>query len=160
YLARRRENSAGQGRGEADLYAVKVLHSEHAADPRLRARFDREARLGLSHPNTVQVLDHGQTKDGACFYAMEYLPGLNLDELLDRAGPPPADRVIALLRQACRGLAAAHAQGLVHRDIKPANLFLVQRDGRDVVKLLDFGLVKPLAETGAERLTQDGAISG
>ncbi|MFO0969586.1 MAG: serine/threonine-protein kinase [Gemmataceae bacterium] len=144
------------------LCAVKILRPEHAADPRLRARFEREARLAshASHPNVVAIFDHGQTDDGACFYAMEYLPGLDLEELIERAGPLPVDRVIDLVRQACRGLAAAHAQGLVHRDIKPANLFLVERDGRDLVKLLDFGLVKPRAESTSERLTQDGAISG
>ena len=78
---------------------------------------------------------------------MEYLPGLSLAELVERHGPLPAERVIYLLRQACQALQEAHAAGLIHRDIKPANIFAALRGGRhDVAKLLDFGLVKPVAE--------------
>jgi serine/threonine-protein kinase len=92
---------------------------------------------------------------------MEYLPGLNLEELLQRYGPMPAERVIHLLRQACQGLREAHAIGLIHRDVKPGNVFVAQRGGLyDVVKVLDFGLVKPVAETASARLTQEGSISG
>jgi serine/threonine-protein kinase len=92
---------------------------------------------------------------------MEYLPGLSLEELLQRYGPLPAERVVHLLRQICQGLREAHAIGLIHRDIKPGNVFAAQRGGLyDVGKLLDFGLVKPLKETPAARLTQEGGISG
>jgi serine/threonine protein kinase len=81
--------------------------------------------------------------------------------LLERHGPVPAARVVSLLQQACRGLHEAHSIGLIHRDIKPANLFVAQRGGQfDVVKLLDFGLVKPVAEMLSSGLTQEGAISG
>jgi serine/threonine-protein kinase len=81
--------------------------------------------------------------------------------LLERHGPVPAARAVHLLRQACQGLREAHAIGLIHRDIKPGNLFAAQRGGLyDVVKLLDFGLVKPVAEMLSPRLTQEGAISG
>src|SRR5262249_7336909 len=90
-----------------------------------------------------------------------YLPGLSLEDLLDLAGPLPAERVIHFLRQICLGLREAHSIGLVHRDIKPGNVFVARRGGmHDVVKLLDFGLVKPVAEISSERLTQDGALSG
>jgi eukaryotic-like serine/threonine-protein kinase len=92
---------------------------------------------------------------------MEYLPGLSLEDLLQRHGPLPAERVVHLLRQTCHGLREAHAIGLIHRDIKPGNIFAAQRGGLyDVVKLLDFGLVKPVAEIPSSRLTQEGAISG
>jgi serine/threonine-protein kinase len=92
---------------------------------------------------------------------MEYLPGLSLEELLERHGPLPPERVIHLMRQTCQGLREAHAIGLIHRDIKPGNLFAAQRGGLyDVVKLLDFGLVKPLTEAPSVRLTQEGGISG
>ena len=143
--------------------AVKLIHPEQAGDPLVLARFEREVRMTarLSHWNSVEVFDYGHTDDGTFFYVMEYLPGLNLEELLERHGPVPAARAIHLLRQACRGLQEAHSIGLIHRDIKPANLFVAQRGGQhDVVKLLDFGLVKPVAEMLSSGLTQEGAISG
>src|SRR5262249_21306735 len=104
--------------------------------------------------------DYGRTDDGTFFYAMEYLPGLSLEELLARYGPLSPERVVHLLRQTCEGLREAHAIGLIHRDIKPANIFAAQRGGLfDVAKLLDFGLVKPVAEISMQ-LTQEGSITG
>src|SRR5947209_2716467 len=92
---------------------------------------------------------------------MEYLPGMSLEDLLERHGPLAPERVVHLLRQTCQGLHEAHGIGLIHRDIKPANIFVAQRGGLyDVAKLLDFGLVKPVAEIPSARLTHDGAISG
>src|SRR5262249_8506021 len=126
-------------------------------------RFEREVQMTarLSHWNTIEIFDYGRTDDGTFFYVMEYLPGLSLDALLERHGPLPAERVVHMLRQACQGLREAHSIGLIHRDIKPGNLFAAKRGGHyDVVKVLDFGLVKPVAEIGSSRLTQDGVISG
>jgi serine/threonine-protein kinase len=143
--------------------AIKLIHPEQAGDPRVLARFEREVRMTarLSHWNTVEIFDYGRTDDGTFFYVMEYLPGLSLEDLLERHGPLPAERVIHLLRQTCHGLREAHAVGLIHRDIKPGNIFAAQRGGLyDVAKLLDFGLVKPVAEVPSARLTVDGAISG
>jgi hypothetical protein len=143
--------------------AIKLIHPDQAGDPHVLARFEREVRMTarLSHWNTVEIFDYGRTDDGTFFYVMEYLPGLSLEALLERHGPLPAERVVHLLRQTCQGLREAHAIGLIHRDIKPANVFAAQRGGLyDVVKLLDFGLAKPVAETSSARLTQDGAISG
>jgi serine/threonine-protein kinase len=115
----------------------------------------------LSHWNTVEIYDYGRTEDGTFFYVMEYLPGLSLEDLVERHGPLPAERVVHLLRQTCLALREAHAIGLIHRDIKPGNVFVAQRGGLyDVAKLLDFGLVKPVAELPAARLTHEGAISG
>jgi Serine/threonine protein kinase len=131
--------------------------------PRVLARFEREVRMTarLSHWNTVEIFDYGRTDDGTFFYVMEYLPGLSLEDLLERHGPLPAERVVHFLRQICQGLREAHAIGLIHRDIKPGNVFAAQRGGHyDVVKLLDFGLVKPVTEAPSARLTQDGGISG
>ena len=100
----------------------------------------------LSHPNTITIYDYGRTPDGIFYYAMEYLDGITLEELVRREGQIPAGRTIHILRQACRALAEAHEHGLLHRDIKPANIFLTERGGEpDVVKVLDFGLVKPIA---------------
>jgi serine/threonine-protein kinase len=143
--------------------AIKLIRPEQAGDPRVLARFEREVRMTarLSHWNTVEIFDYGRTEDGTFFYVMEYLPGLSLEDLLQQHGPLLAERVIYLLRQACRGLQEAHAIGMIHRDIKPANVFAAHRGGQyDVVKLLDFGLVKPVAEIASARLTQEGAISG
>jgi serine/threonine-protein kinase len=143
--------------------AIKLIHPDQAGDPHALARFEREVRMTarLSHWNTVEIFDYGRTDDGSFFYVMEYLPGLSLEDLLERHGPLPASRVIHLLRQTCQGLREAHAIGLIHRDIKPGNLFAAQRGGLyDVVKVLDFGLVKPVAETGSPRLTEEGCISG
>src|SRR5947209_11735649 len=92
---------------------------------------------------------------------MEYLPGMSLEDLLERHGPLAPERVVHLLRQTCQGLHEAHGIGLIHRDIKPGNVFVAQRGGLyDVAKLLDFGLVKPVTELPAARLTQEGAIAG
>ncbi|MCI0375995.1 MAG: serine/threonine protein kinase [Gemmataceae bacterium] len=143
--------------------AVKLIRAEQAGDPQALARFEREVQMTaqLSHWNTIEIYDYGRTEDGTFYYVMEYLPGLSLEELLDRHGPLPAKRVIHLLRQTCQGLREAHAIGLIHRDIKPGNIFVSQRGGLfDVAKLLDFGLVKPVAEIPSARLTQEGAISG
>jgi eukaryotic-like serine/threonine-protein kinase len=143
--------------------AIKLIHPERAGDPQVLARFEREVRMTarLSHWNTVEVFDFGRTDDGSFYYVMEYLPGLSLEALLQRHGPLSAERVVHLVRQVCQGLREAHAIGLIHRDIKPGNVFAAQRGGLyDVAKLLDFGLVKPMAENPSARLTQEGGISG
>jgi serine/threonine-protein kinase len=92
---------------------------------------------------------------------MEYLPGLTLQELVERGGPLPASRAVHFLRQVCGALQEAHAAGLIHRDLKPGNIMVCQRGGvHDVAKLLDFGLVRPLESAGDSKLTQDGTITG
>ena len=124
--------------------AVKLLLPE-SADAASVERFEREVRLTcqLTHPNTIQVYDYGHTPDGIFYYAMEYLCGLNLHELIARFGPQPESRVVHILAQVCDSLAEAHSLGLIHRDIKPANIFLCHRGGvADCVKVLDFGLVR------------------
>jgi serine/threonine-protein kinase len=143
--------------------AIKLIHPQQAGDPHVLARFEREVQMTarLSHWNTIEIYDYGRTEDGTFFYVMEYLPGLSLEHLLDRHGRLPPERVVYFLRQTCQALREAHAIGLIHRDIKPGNIFAAQRGGlHDIAKLLDFGLVKPLAEVSSVRLTQDGAISG
>jgi serine/threonine-protein kinase len=143
--------------------AIKLIRPEKAGDPRVLARFEREVQstARLSHWNTVDIFDYGRTEDGTFYYVMEYLPGMNLAELVRAGGPLPAARAIHLIRQACNALAEAHDLGLVHRDIKPANIFAAMRGGRhDVVKLLDFGLAKPVVNVDGAQLTQEGSITG
>ncbi|MHC4180784.1 MAG: serine/threonine-protein kinase, partial [Planctomycetota bacterium] len=142
---------------------VKLIRPDKAGDARVLARFQREVRATakLSHWNTIEIFDYGSTEDGTFYYVMEYLPGMSLRGLVERFGSVPAARVIHLLRQACDALGEAHAAGLIHRDIKPGNIFAARRGGvYDVVKLLDFGLVKPFTDEQPIELTTEGSITG
>jgi len=124
--------------------AIKVLPPEKMGDENVR-RFEREVQLTsqLTHPNTICIYDYGRTPDGLFYYAMEYLDGFTLTELVELAGPLPPARVAFLMRQAAGSLDEAHGIGLIHRDVKPDNIVVCARGGAaDVVKVLDFGLVK------------------
>ncbi len=143
--------------------ALKLIKPEAGTNPTALARFEREVRSAsrLSHPNTIAIFDYGHSEDGTFYYVMEYLPGMSLEALVQKTGPLPPGRVIYLLRQACAGLAEAHAIGLVHRDMKPANVFIAHRGGEtDVAKVLDFGLVKLTQDPEAPTLTADLTVSG
>jgi len=147
--------------------AVKLLRRELtgrlSASEReaLNLRFQREvqATAMLSSPHTVAVFDFGHTHDGSLYYVMELLHGLDIETLVAKHGPQPAERVIYLLRQACDSLAEAHRRSLIHRDIKPANIYLCAVGLKvDFVKILDFGLVRDLSTN--VRLTTEGSVSG
>ncbi len=136
--------------------AIKMLLPGRMA-PTAVARFEREVHqlARLNHPNTIAIYDYGRTPDGVFYYAMEYVDGLDLEDLVEAIGPLPPGRVVHLLIQICESLAEAHDLGLVHRDIKPANVLVGQRGGiPDFVKVLDFGLVKDLGSKDGVTLTQ------
>ncbi len=142
--------------------ALKLLLPERTGHDSI-ARFEREVQLTsqLTHPNTVAVYDYGRTPDGVFYYAMEYIDGLSLAELVERHGPQPAGRCVHILQQAAGALLEAHTLGLIHRDVKPANILLCERAGSaDVVKLLDFGLVKDIRPSADPSLTQTNSLTG
>ncbi|MBL8814603.1 MAG: serine/threonine protein kinase [Planctomyces sp.] len=142
--------------------AVKFLDPKKTNEQTI-ARFEREVRLTakLTHPNTIAVFDYGTTPEGIFYYAMEYLDGVNLEDLVRRDGALPEGRVIHILKQICGSLAEAHAIGLIHRDVKPANIILTCRAGLfDFAKLLDFGLVKAVDESRQAGITTEGALTG
>jgi eukaryotic-like serine/threonine-protein kinase len=136
-----------------------------AASSEAIRRFEREAQViaRLRSPHTVDLFDFGIATDGAFYYVMELLDGLDADALLRRYGPIPPERAIHLLRQVCHSLSEAQSCGLVHRDIKPANVFLCRYgEEYDFVKVLDFGIVGTVrdpAEPSADR-TQENAVQG
>ena len=141
--------------------AVKFLKPE-AVNPQTIARFEREVQLTsqLTHPNTINVYDYGHTPEGIFYYAMEYLPGLNLAQLIEMEGHLPAGRVIHILKHICFSLEEAHSIDLIHRDIKPLNVILCERGGQfDAVKVLDFGLVKDISGQSTEH-TQAHEMTG
>jgi serine/threonine protein kinase len=134
YLAERTEGK--------ERVAVKVLHRELIEQPHAVIRFTQLGAMAmkLRHPNVVQVFDCGTLEAGQPYWVMEYLEGQDLGELLSQNGPIDYHRMLEIAGPVCSALHAAHQAGLVHLDIKPSNIFLAHERGREVVKLIDFGI--------------------
>jgi serine/threonine-protein kinase len=142
--------------------ALKILSPSPDADDRaafeVRFRLEAETLAALNHPNIVTLYDYGQTDDGRCYLALEYIDGPRFTDLL-REGPLPAERIVPLVLQVLRALRYAHRRGVVHRDLKPSNLLIrTDDDGEEQVKVVDFGLVKVLEDD--QSLTRAGLVLG
>ncbi len=143
--------------------AVKVLKSTLGDSLEALERLRRESRAAreLRHPNAVEVHELRVTADSVAFLVMEYLEGHGLDVELREHRILPPQRAAEVLLPVCEVLAAAHAREMVHRDVKPANVFLQETPQGERVKVLDFGLAKPLAASALERsITLEGSILG
>lgn len=140
--------------------ALKIMKLDHYSNEEMRLRFEQEALTiaRIDHPCVVSVFDSGKLDDGSPFLVMEWLDGMDLDQVLKKDGPGTPRQVARLLRFGASALGAAHRSGLVHRDIKPANIFLVDHPAGFKVKLLDFGIAKEANCDGG--MTQTGAVVG
>jgi serine/threonine-protein kinase len=132
--------------------AIKILLPNLAiGNPRLLDLFGREAKVvgRLRHENIVDIIDAGVSSDGIAYIAMEWLEGRTLEEEIQRSGPLSIQRISEILRQVAAALQESHSQHIIHRDLKPSNIFLVKRaNGREQVKVVDFGISKSLGDTG------------
>lgn len=133
--------------------AVKILNPELAEDPRLLNRFHEEALLAsrLNHPNTVSVIDYGQTEDGLLYIVMEYLRGLTLTQMIAKESPVVNEKIVDVVSQILSGLEEAHHAGVIHADLKSDNVVVEhRRGGWDLVKVVDFGIARLVGSPRAE----------
>lgn len=141
-------------------FAVKVIAEQFARHQEAMGRFEREAQAAarVHHPNVLDVVDVVRAADNRPCIVTELLEGEELGVALERRKKLPVAEAVDIIRQACLGLAAAHAEGIVHRDLKPSNLFLcTRREGGHAVKVLDFGVAKV---TDGAALTRVGTVVG
>jgi serine/threonine protein kinase len=143
--------------------AVKIIHPHLVGEESTAARFITEARAAsrLNHPNSVGIIDFGNTPDGQLYLVMEFLRGRDLARVAHEDGALPFRRIVDVLRQTLAALAEAHSQNIIHRDLKPENIILEPvRSGGDFVKVVDFGLAKMRAETQQPGITSPGIVCG
>ncbi len=143
--------------------AIKLLRGRRFSAKGARERFSREADalIGLTHPNTVQILDRGVTDEGALFFAMEYVDGETLFDRVARLGPISETAAAAVVLQISKSLAEAHSKNIVHRDIHPGNVLLTQIGGEtEFVKVIDFGIAKVSDPGDPDRSVQSTAAFG
>jgi len=145
--------------------AIKVLHGHLTNDPNVAKRFHREARAAskLSHPNSLQIIDFGQTDEGTLFIAMELVGGKDLGKTLAEEFPFSLARIAQLVGQVCSALEDAHGAGVIHRDLKPENILVTRKGGEDFVKVCDFGIAKiqdPKGDDPDAAITMAGVVCG
>lgn len=143
------------------MLAIKVIHSHLSSDVTMIRRLQGEARTAssLNHPNLIAVHDFGIALTGEAFLVMDFLKGRNLSSIVEEDGVFNSDRFADILIQICSGLETAHKHGILHRDLKPSNVMLLERDGLELVKVVDFGMAKDLGDTDT-RLTATNEIMG
>ena len=142
--------------------ALKVMNTQVVNDEDSAQRFAREASNAsrIIHPNVAAVFDYGES-DGIVYLVMEFVDGEPLSRLLERERVVPPHRALEIARQVTEGLIAAHELGIVHRDLKPDNILLSRaRSGREIAKVVDFGIAKAMSDARQERLTQTGLVIG
>ncbi len=152
----------GQHRLLGRLAAIKLLKVQ-STNPQLAKRFEREVRMAskLVHPNAISIFDYGLSDEGEFYYAMEYIPGVNLCELMMYNKAIPLSRSLHMLVQICGAIREAHLAGIVHRDIKPQNIMVCYRAGiADVIKVLDYGLVKSFVDHTSSDTTVTSVLIG
>lgn len=147
------------------VVAIKVLHAHLLSDNISLQRFHQEATAasGLHHPNLISVLDFGVSRTNQPFLVMDYLEGVELQTLLSHCGHLEVPAFLNIFTQICDALSYAHKQGLVHRDLKPGNIMLLKgENGRDSVRIIDFGIAKTLGEHAGmgRRITTTGELLG
>ena len=150
-----------------DEVAVKVLHQKYVANTEAVERFRREARAAamLRHPNVVTIFDYGEAEsdDAPAYIVMELVEGEPLRDLLGKVRRIRPERAVALMREVCAGVGAAHRRDIFHRDLKPDNIMVLPPDEdreRETVKVVDFGIAKLRDPAGVNTLTQTGAVMG
>lgn len=144
------------------LIRKDVVQNKGVDEEEVTVRFEREAKVTamLRSPHTIQLYDFGSSADGGLYYVMEYLPGRDLDHLVQQYGPMAPERVVHFLKQAAYSLAEAHDAGLIHRDIKPSNIFSCRLGPyQDFTKIIDFGIVRSYTDK-ATRITKAHLFPG
>ena len=142
--------------------AIKVMSPALVNDAESASRFAREASSAarIIHPNVAAVFDYGES-EGLVYLVMEYVDGEPLSRMLAREAPFSLERAVDLARQIADGLGAAHELGIVHRDLKPDNILVTRsKSGREVAKVVDFGIAKAMQEGAGEALTRTGLVIG
>ncbi|HEY5923629.1 MAG TPA: serine/threonine-protein kinase [Kofleriaceae bacterium] len=145
-------------------FAIKMLHDQLRADPKIQLRFAREAELAakLRHPNVVGVIDICEV-DNDAYMVMDFAPGHTLAQLIAASAPFAHDRAVAIIRQLLDGLDHAHGIGLIHRDLKPDNIIVEHTGDREIPRIVDFGIAilrENAATRDSGRLTTDGLVLG
>jgi eukaryotic-like serine/threonine-protein kinase len=142
--------------------AIKVMSPSLVNDAESASRFAREASSAarIIHPNVAAVFDYGES-EGLVYLVMEYVDGEPLSRLLAREAPFALERAVEIARQIADGLGAAHELGIVHRDLKPDNILVTRsKSGREIAKVVDFGIAKAMQEGAGEALTRTGLVIG